>query len=72
MAAAAEVAPRAGKGRGKERRRWVLGFWFMVYMPAGGGFGTWAEEVKMSACPEASTCKVFPFFGNIIYFVLTK
>jgi len=61
MAAAAEVAPRAGKGRGKERRRWVLGFWFMVYMPAGGGFGTWAEEVKMSACP--SVClQSFPFF----------
>jgi hypothetical protein len=29
MEAAAEVAPRGVKGRGKERRRWVLGFWFI-------------------------------------------
>jgi hypothetical protein len=28
MEAAAEVAPRGVKGRGKERR-WVLGFWFI-------------------------------------------
>jgi hypothetical protein len=43
-----------------------MGFRVLVYIPAGGGFGTWAEEVKMSACP-ASVCKVFSFFlENII------
>jgi hypothetical protein len=39
-----------------------MGFRVLVYMPAGrGGFGTWAEEVKMSACP-ASARRVFPIF----------
>jgi hypothetical protein len=42
MTAAAEVAPRTGKGRGKERRRWVLGFWFI--WRRGGGLGWWRLE----------------------------
>jgi hypothetical protein len=46
-----------------------MGFRVLVYIPAGGGFGTWAEEVKMSACP-ASVCQVFPFFGKYNNLVL--
>lgn len=54
-------------GKGGEREE-EMGFRVLVYMPAGGRFGTWAQEVE-SACPAAPVCKVF-FFEYLL--VLTK